>query len=1138
MNWKDLTRLFIATPPFADPDSWKNQEHYNLSIFNSVGAASALAIAEIIHQSPGKLLIIAKSESHLEHILGDLHSILPPEQAERLAMFPDSSVLPYEKISPAIEQIGEQIQVLDLMINDHAIVLAPYYALFNPVIDPDDLLKQTIILNPNQTFRLNDLIELLTTMGYRTEQSVEKVGDIKVKGGIVDVFSPSSEYPARVEWIGNTISSIRYFDPSTQLSIEKTECYKILPASHIRMDAVIGGKTAENIRQWLKKNKQELSDALSSDLEKLEQGVIFSGIEHYFPFMRKRECTLLDYLDAEDPVVWVQKEDFSFTYHALQQELSEVRSIEKEKKEILNFPFDSFIEESKEKILNRAKNWLFESLPLSESTAHHFALPVRYPDALAQRDMKSVVDRYLAQDKILFIATRQKNRVLEILSSLGIDLLNPRFIIHEAYLSKGFNAYDQNIAVLTDLELFGWKSLRKSHRKFKEGIPVKSIDDLKMGDILSHYSYGIGIYRGLTVVKDGEAKSKEFLLMEYAKGDKLYIPPERIHMVNKYIGDPDNIHLNSLGTGEWERARNKAKEGAEELARELLDLYAKREVSQGVAFDPDAPWQEEMESLFPYEETMDQMQAILDVKHDMESGQIMDRIVTGDVGYGKTEVAIRAAFKAIMGGYQVAVVVPTTILASQHYENFRERFAPYPIEIGCLSRLIPSKKQKETMQKLEKGNMELVVGTHRMFSKDIEFKNLGLLVIDEEHKFGVKHKEQIRKIKENVDVLTLSATPIPRTLSMTMSGIKEISRIDTPPEGRKPVKTYVMPYDEETVQQSVRFELARNGQIFYVHNRIQDILRVRDHLQKLLPEVRIGVAHGQMKGDTIDRVITDFLQGEIDLLLCTTIIESGIDIATVNTLIVDDAEFLGLAQMYQLRGRVGRSHRRAYAYFFYNPKRASQFKAEARLDAIREYVELGSGLKIAFRDMEIRGAGNFLGPEQHGHIRSVGYHMYVQLLKEAIEDLRFKKGLGPEPVDLPEFPLSGYIPETFIKDEGERLAIYQELVTIKNKKQLDHLASELDDQYGDFPPEMEEFIYNLRLRIIAYEKGLSAVKIEDIFIHFIFDYHHKRFKLEANNLSRLIEQFGNQIRFKQDSMMIRKSKQDLMKTIEGVLQCL
>ncbi len=1138
MKWKDLTRLFNNTPPFSEPDAWKNKKNYKVSIYNAVGAASALAIAEIIHHTPEKLLITAKSESQLEHLLGDLQSILPVEHAQRLAMFPDSSVLPYEKISPAVEQIGEQMQVLDLMVNDHAVVLAPYYALFNPVITPEDLQRQTVILNPNQTFRLNDLIESLTAIGYRTEQSVEKVGDMKVKGGIVDVFSPSSEYPARIEWMGNTISSIRYFDPSTQLSINKTESYKILPASHIRIDATIGSKVAEYVRAWLKKNKQELSDPLMGDLEKMEQGVCFSGIEHYFPFMRNRECTLLDYLHPEDPVIWLQKDEFDAAYHALQQEMAEVRAIEKEKKEILLFPFDSMIEENKEKIVHRDKNWMLEPLPLSESTALHFALPVRYPDALAQRDMKSVIDRYLDKEKVLFIATRQKNRVLEILSSLGIDLLNPRLIIHEAHLSKGFNAHDPGIAVLTDLELFGWKSLRKSHRKFKEGIPVKSVDDLKMGDILSHYSYGIGIYRGLTVVKDAEAKSKEFLLMEYAKGDKLYIPPERIHMVNKYIGDPENIQLNSLGSGDWERARKKAKEGAEELARELLELYAKREVSHGIAYDPDAPWQEEMESLFPYEETMDQMQAILDVKRDMESSQIMDRIVTGDVGYGKTEVAIRAAFKAILGGFQVAMVVPTTILASQHFESFRERFAPYPVEIGCLSRLVSAKNQKETLQKLEKGNMDLVVGTHRMFSKDIAFKNLGLLIIDEEHKFGVKHKEQIRKIKENVDVLTLSATPIPRTLSMTMSGIKEISRIDTPPEGRKPVKTYVMPYDEEAVQQSVRFELARNGQVFYVHNRIQDILKVRDKLQKLLPEVRIGVAHGQMKGDTIDGVITDFLQGKIDLLLCTTIIESGIDIATVNTLIVDDAEFLGLAQMYQLRGRVGRSHRRAYAYFFYDPRRASQFKAEARLDAIREYVELGSGLKIAFRDMEIRGAGNFLGSEQHGHIRSVGYHMYIQLLKESIEDLKFKKGLGPEPVDLPEFPLSGYIPDSFIKDEGERLAIYQELVTIKSKKQLDHLIDELDDQYGTFPDEMEEFVYNLKLRIIAYEKGLSAVKIEDIFIYFNFDYQHKRFKMEAKNLSNLVEKFGNQIRFKQDAMMIRKSKQDLMKTIEGVLECL
>jgi transcription-repair coupling factor (superfamily II helicase) len=1138
MNWLSFTRLLQQSPPFSlNPEKFE-QERYCFSIYNAVGAAASLAIAEIIHKTPGKLLIIAKSEAQLEHVQEDLYTLLEPEQSKRLLLFPDTAVLPYEKISPSIDQIGEQIQVLNLLMEDHAIVLAPYYALFNPVIDPIDLQAHSMTLSLEQTLKVDDLLQTLIHWGYNHEVSVERVGDLKVKGGIVDIFSPSAKYPVRIEWLGRTISSMRFFDPSTQLSIDKIAQFKILPVTHVVVNPEQFRKTVLAIREWMKQKKLQPSPRILDDLEKLEQGIIFSGIEHYLPFLRTRECTILDYFDSSSPTVWLHKEEFSQSMASLTQEITEIRSIEKEKHEVLPFPFEAFVEENKQKLLQRKRHWELEALPLAVSTASHYALPVRYMDTVVQKDLKTTVDQYLARQGKLMIVSKQKKRVLEILATLGVDLLNPDLIIHDAHLSRGFSAPELKTALLTDLELFGWKRPHKTIKRFKEGIPIKSVDDLKLGDILSHYSYGIGIYRGLTVVKDAEGKQKEFLLMEYAKGDKLYIPPERIHMVNKYIGDPENTQLNSLGSADWERARTKAKKGAEELAQELLELYAKREVSKGIPFAHDTPWQEEMEALFPYEETIDQMQAIHDVKQDMESPQIMDRIVTGDVGYGKTEVAIRAAFKAIMDGFQVALVVPTTILANQHYENFKERYAPYPIQLGCLSRLISSKKQKETLSGLEKGSVEMVIGTHRMFSKDIAFKNLGLLIIDEEHKFGVKHKEQIRKIKENVDVLTLSATPIPRTLSMSMSGIKEISRIDTPPEGRKPVKTYVMPYDEEVLQQAIRFELARNGQVYYVHNRIQDILRIRDNLLKMLPEINIGVAHGQMKGDTIDGVITDFLTGKLNVLLCTTIIESGIDIATVNTLIVDDSEFLGLAQMYQLRGRVGRSHRRAYAYFFYDPKRASQYKAEARLDAIREYVELGSGLKIAFRDMEIRGAGNFLGPEQHGHIRSVGYHMYIQLLKEAIEDLRFKKGVGPEPIDLPEFPLSGYIPDTFMKDEGERLAIYQELVTIKNRNSLSNLVKDLKDQYGTFPEEMDEFVHNLDLRIQAYEKGLSSVKIEDIFIHFNFDFQHHRFKMEAKSLSQLVAQFGNYIRFKPEAIMIRKSKTDLMQIIEGVLKCL
>lgn len=1126
--------LFVDLQPFDELTDIFLKDSFDLSLYNVIGASSALIVAALA-KSNIKITIITGSESEAQKFYANLSEILSPTLKEKVLIFPDSTVIPYEKISPPVDLVSEQINVLSRILkNELNIIISSVRALFNPVISKKTLSENILCLKVGDNFNLLEFKEKLLSFGYSVESSVDMVGEVSFRGGIVDVFSPLNIYPVRIEFIGDCISSIRLFDPATQLSINKVSACSISPVSHIVLDPLISKKITENVESLIKKQKINLNETLKTDIEKIQRSERFSGIEHFFPLMREKEYTPLDYLSDDFTFFILDSPYVKEAIKSFKVESHEIYEIEKEKGEVLPYNFSKYINDTEKKLFNLKKTIKLEKLPLSEKHANNmYALPFKQAETLYSSDFKGILKNYLSDEGRIFIATKQKKRVKEIIEGFGFYTDNQNIIINDMYLSEGFTIPPKKMTILTDRELFGWKGIHKHFKRFKESIPIKSIEDLKEGDILVHYNYGIGIYRGLVIVHDAEGNEKEYLLMEYAKGDKLYVPPERINMVNKYAGDAENISLSRLGTAEWERLREKTKKGAKEIAEELLKLYAKREVSVGNRFSKDTPWQHELEISFPYEETPDQLLAIREVKADMEDKKIMDRVVTGDVGYGKTEIAIRAAFKAIMDGYQVALLVPTTILANQHFETFKERFAPFPIEVATLSRLVSPKKQKKIIEDIKDGKIDLVIGTHKLLSNNVLFKKLGLLIIDEEHKFGVRQKEKIKKLRENVDVLTLTATPIPRTLSMLVSGIRELSHISTSPEGRKPVKTYVMPYDVNVIRDAIKFELSRDGQVYYVHNRIQDIMRIRDELNKIVPDVKIGVAHGKMSEDDIDEVMTSFLKGEIDILLCTTIIESGIDIPTVNTIIVDEADRLGLAQMYQLRGRVGRSNRRAYAYFLYSPSRMIDKKAYQRLSAIKDFVELGAGLKVAMRDLEIRGAGNFLGREQHGYLKAVGYHLYVQLLKEAINELKEDSKSSDE---LPEFPLSGYIPFYYIRDDGERLSAYQELVSIRDLDELQKLIEEYSDKYGKPPDELRKFYSNLELRLIAYNKGLNAVKYDEGLIFFNFD--NKKLNVKVENISKLVKNFGNKIRFKPDAIILRKEELEFDEAVRGVMECL
>jgi transcription-repair coupling factor (superfamily II helicase) len=684
---------------------------------------------------------------------------------------------------------------------------------------------------------------------------------------------------------------------------------------------------------------------------------------------------------------------------------------------------------------------------------------------IAQRDMEPFhnqlenlyprLQEWLAKDYEVVLAIKKKNLQEEMAGQLLDHHVSGVKFTSLPY-SRGFISPDMGVALISEKDL--WPKKNISGKKVKRSAEQRLlIEDLKLGDYVVHENYGIGIYRGVTQVQS-DGVTREYLLLQYAGTDKLYLPVDKLELLFRYSSSEDKSpRLSKLGGTEWERTRKRVADSIQDMAEDLLRLYATRESVQGFAFAPDTPWQRQFEDDFPYQETPDQLKAIEDTKRDMEDSKPMDRIVCGDVGYGKTEVALRAAFKAIMDGKQVAILVPTTVLAEQHYQTFQQRFQNYPANIEVLSRFRTTAQQKKIVQAINQGGLDIVIATHRLLSKDIMFANLGLLVIDEEHRFGVAQKEKIKSLKAQVDVLSLSATPIPRSLHMGLTGLRDLSVIETPPPQRYPITTYVMEYNEEIVKEAVMTEVARGGQIFYVHNRIQDIQKVKAQLDKLLPQVQIAVGHGRMREEELARTIMEFIEGKFDLFLCTTIIESGLDMPNVNTIIVDMADHMGMAQLYQLRGRVGRSDRVAYAYLTYRPDKAVTEIAQKRLNAIREFTELGAGMKIALRDLEIRGAGNILGAEQHGHIYAVGFDLYCRLLEQETAKLR---GIVATETVNPQLDIDVdyYIPDTYIPDPGTKMRIYRQLLLAGAAEEIEDIRNEIEDRFGRLPTAVENFM--------------------------------------------------------------------------------
>jgi transcription-repair coupling factor (superfamily II helicase) len=997
-------------------------------------------------------------------------------------IFSEPTPVFYERAPWGPRTVRERVTVLsrltaatrDSGLDKPYIVIAPARALITPTLPPPVFLSATRVLRTGQTAAPEQLARAWVDEGYRPESLVVEPGQFSRRGGILDVWPPADGNPTRIEFFGDQIETLRPFDPATQRTHSKIELLRITPA-----------------RELLASDLARAKD-LPPHSEKLES----SPPEYFIPWAYP-PAGLLDYLPAAGIVAaeeWNELEDAvaDLEEHALllRREAEESSALAASSPPA-HLTWDDIREATESRLLLHLGSGGEEkiAIPLGES----FSPAPRFGGVL-----KTFVEQahHLRQEnQRVIVISRQADRLLEVWneqrpgtgtvpapvdSPTALPAESDLLFVHGS-LQEGFSFRDLHL--LTDNEIFGWIRPEPRRRPSIKALPPESVyADLKPGDFVVHIEFGIGLFTGL-VRREVDGLEREYLQVEFGDGGVVFVPIHQADRLTRYIGaDERPPVLSRLGSQEWTAARERAQRAILDVARDMLALYARREASPGHAFPPDTPWQRELESSFPYVETEDQLRAIAEVKQDMERPRPMDRLICGDVGYGKTEVALRAAFKAVTDGVQVAVLVPTTVLAQQHYQTFSQRLAAYPVKVEMLSRFRTPAEQEKILVRLSAGDVDILIGTHRLLQRDVGFHNLGLVVIDEEQRFGVAHKEHLKKLRTEVDVLTLTATPIPRTLYLSLTGARDISTINTPPEERMPIVTHVGPYSENLVRQAVLRELERGGQVFYLHNRVETILPVREKLSALVPEARIRIGHGQMPEHELEQTMDKFVHGEVDVLLCTSIIESGLDIPNANTLIVDRADTFGLAQLYQLRGRVGRGPVRAYAYFFTDRHHRPTPEAYQRLETLAEQTELGAGYAIAMRDLEIRGTGEILGTRQSGHIAAIGFHLYTRLLSQAVRRLRAERdGVTSEMEGLPpsvDLPLAAALPEEYVPDRDLRLRLYRRMAEIASETDLDSLRKELEDRFGALPRAAENLLYQLRVKILAQQAGVDSVAME------------------------------------------------------------
>ena len=942
--------------------------------------------------------------------------------------------------------------------------------------------KHTLEVESGQTLDLRAVEQYLAEAGYEREIQVDAPGQFAVRGGILDIYPLTDEVPVRIELWGDEVDSIRTFDPDSQRSIENLERITVYPAGDLETDG-------------------------------------------------ESPCSFLDYFDPEETLLFLDEPNrLAEALEEVEQEVEKSR----EKREEQEMHLDQELKEMipAKEIYRRINQFYSVGFATLENWCKEFRVRGIYP--LDVRRVNPYNSSFETLTRDLKRLKREKYRVVLLSGSrtrakrLAEDLrdydlnsffsedmertVNPgEILVAYGHVAEGYEYPMLKFMVIAESDIFGRKK-KKKRRKTYDGQKIQDFAELHVGDYVVHENHGIGIYQGIEKIQV-EKVAKDYMKISYAAGGTLYIPATQLDMIQKYAGaDAKKPRLNKLGTAQWTKTKSQVKGAVRQIAKDLVELYAKRQQTDGYVYGEDTVWQREFEEMFPFEETEDQIQAIEAVKKDMESTRIMDRLICGDVGYGKTEIAIRAAFKAVQENKQVVYLVPTTILAQQHYNTFVQRMKEFPVKVGLLCRFRTPAQQKQTLEDLKKGMVDIVIGTHRVLSKDVEFKDLGLLIIDEEQRFGVTHKEKIKKMKENIDVLTLTATPIPRTLHMSLIGIRDMSVLEEAPMDRMPIQTYVMEYNDEMVREAIERELSRDGQVYYVYNRVQDIADVAGRIKQLVPDAEVAFAHGQMPEHELESIMYDFINGEIDVLVSTTIIETGLDISNVNTMIIHDADKMGLSQLYQLRGRVGRSNRMAYAFLLYRRDKLLKEVAEKRLAAIREFTDLGSGFKIAMRDLEIRGAGNLLGAEQHGHMEAVGYDLYCKMLNEAVRQM---KGEIPEEIfnTTIDLDVDAYIPASYIPNEYQKLDIYKRIAAIESEEEMDDMLEELIDRFGDLPKKVQQLLQIANLKALAHSADVAVVEQKQDTYRFVM---YEKARSDPGKIPALLEKYRGDLNFKME----------------------
>jgi len=1104
------------------------------------GSARSMLVSTVKESVNKPVLLITHHLSQAQHLYDDLL-----ELTDDVYLYPVNELIASEIAVSSPELRSQRIEALNKWLKkETGILVAPVQAL-RRFLPPIEYWKQyELTFTIGEEIDLDTMLRKFVHMGYESASMVTKPGEFSRRGGIIDIYPITEEYPIRIELFDVEVDSIRYFEAESQRSLEEqNQSVVIGPASELLLTVDNIYTAAERLEEELslslkkikeKEDKEILMEVVEQDISRMKNLERFQEMYKYIGYFYEQPESLLDYLPSNGLIILDEMSRIEETAENLDKEEAEWYSNLLETNQMVSNSRFSFEWQTIIEKMNQIKLYLSVFLRHIPNTQPQNIVNLssrQMQEFHGQMNLlKNEMNRWEKNESSVVILAQNPQRSENLHSILAdyqieatvsnrleLPVSKPTIVVGQ--LHSGVEWPLHKLVVITENELFKKQVQRKRRRqRITNAERIKSYQELEAGDYVVHTNHGVGKYLGIETLEVNKLH-RDFMKIKYSGDDTLFVPVDQIDLVQKYVGaEGKEPKLYKPGGTEWKKVKSRVQSSVEDIADELIKLYAEREAKKGYAFSPDTEMQREFEAAFAYQETDDQLRSIDEIKQDMERSRPMDRLLCGDVGYGKTEVAIRAAFKAIMDGKQVAMLVPTTILAQQHYETIMERFQDYPINIGLLSRFRTRKEQTETTKGLKKGTVDIVIGTHRLLSKDVEYHDLGLLIVDEEQRFGVKHKEKIKQMKTNVDVLTLTATPIPRTLHMSMLGVRDLSVLETPPENRFPIQTYVMDYNPILVREAIEREMGRNGQVFFLNNRVETIDKVARDLTMLVPDARIATAHGQMNEKELENIILSFLEGEFDVLVSTSIIETGVDIPNVNTLIVNNADWMGLSQLYQLRGRVGRSNRVAYAYFTYQRDRVLTEVAEQRLQAIKEFTELGSGFKIAMRDLSIRGTGNILGSQQHGFIDSVGFDLYSQMLTEAIEARKSGQETAAEKPFEPEININinAYIPDSYIHDEKQKIDIYKQFQTFTSEEDKRDLQDELIDRFGQYPQEVENLFLVSTMKMHAKQQKVEQITKKNKKIHLLIEEDRSK-KIDGAKLFALTDEFGRNVQFGTDN---------------------